>query len=139
VRQLVAAFLSGLVFAGGLALAGMTRPAKVVAFLDFAGAWDPSLAFVMVGAILVYALALRPVLKMRSPVLAALFDLPATEHVDRRLIGGAIIFGIGWGISGFCPGPAIVSLVTGAVPVMVFVVAMAGGVLLSRLVDGARS
>lgn len=134
-RQLIAAFVSGLVFALGLAIAGMTRPAKVAGFLDFAGDWDPSLAFVMVGAIIVYGLALRPVLKMRSPVMAALFERPTAERIDARLVAGAIVFGVGWGISGFCPGPALVSVPVGAVPVLVFVAAMILGVLLSRSFD----
>ena len=101
-------FVSGIVFALGLGISGMTRPIKVIGFLDLFGNWDASLAFVMIGAIAVYFLAHRISLNMTSPLLAAKFSLPTRSDLDRRLVIGAVIFGVGWGLAGFCPGPAIV-------------------------------
>lgn len=123
-------FVSGIVFALGLGISGMTRPIKVIGFLDFLGNWDPSLALVMIGAICVYFVAYRWSRKMAAPVLAAEFSVPTRNDLDRRLIAGAAIFGAGWGLGGFCPGPAITSLASGAAPVMVFVAAMAAGIYL---------
>ncbi|NVJ28729.1 YeeE/YedE family protein, partial [Myxococcus sp. AM011] len=111
---------------------GMTDPAKVVGFLDVAGRWDPSLAFVMAGALGTYAL-LRPfILRRTKPVLAERFPPPPQASVDGRLIGGAALFGIGWGMSGYCPGPALVSLPVGGTPVLLFVGAMLVGMALFR-------
>jgi uncharacterized protein len=132
-------FVSGIVFALGLGISGMTRPIKVIGFLDFFGSWDPSLAFVMIGAIGVYFLAYRWSLKLTSPVLAAKFSLPTRSDLDWRLVTGAAIFGAGWGLGGFCPGPAIVSLASGAAPVMVFVAAMAFGIYLHTWTAGIWS
>lgn len=115
------AFLAGVVFAIGLGIAGMTQPAKVVGFLDVAGAWDPSLALVMLGAIGVHVWFARRGGKT-----------PAPGGVDARLLGGAALFGIGWGIAGYCPGPAVVSLVTLSPDVLAFVGAMLAGMLLYR-------
>jgi uncharacterized protein len=129
-------FISGIVFALGLGISGMTRPIKVIGFLDFFGSWDPSLALVMIGAIGVYFLAYRWSLTLTSPVLAAKFSLPMRSDLDWRLVTGAAIFGAGWGLGGFCPGPAIVSLASGAVPVMVFVAAMAFGIYLHTWTAG---
>ena len=126
----VTSFLAGIIFALGLGISGMTRPIKVIGFLDFFGNWDPSLAFVMVGAIAVYFLANRERLTMRSPLLAAKFAVPTRTDLDARLIIGAAIFGAGWGLGGFCPGPALTSLASGALPVIIFVVAMAAGIYL---------
>ncbi len=128
-RDVLVAFVCGATFAIGLALAGMTEPGKVVAFLDFFGNWDPSLALVMGGAIAVYMPLYRRIVGMRSPFLAAIFELPATDEVDRRVILGSSLFGIGWGISGFCPGPALASLGAGASQAAVFVACMAAGML----------
>jgi len=128
-------FLSGIVFAIGLGISGMTRPAKVIGFLDFAGAWDLSLAFVMFGAIGVFFVAYRRTRKMRAPLLAAQFSLPTRTDIDAQLILGAAIFGAGWGLGGFCPGPAITSLASGATPVVVFVAAMAAGIYLHAMVQ----
>lgn len=121
--QLVA-FASGLLFAVGLGICGMTHPSKVLGFLDFAGAWDPSLAFVMAGGVAVNLVLFRWALRRGAPYLAAQFSLPARTRVDRPLVVGAAVFGVGWGLGGFCPGPAVVSAVTGAAPVIAFVVAM---------------
>jgi uncharacterized membrane protein YedE/YeeE len=123
-------FLSGIVFALGLGISGMTRPSKVIGFLDIAGAWDLSLGFVMLGAIGVFFVAFRLSRKMRAPLLAPQFSIPTRSDLDARLISGAAIFGAGWGLGGFCPGPAIVSLASGAAPVFVFVVSMAAGIYL---------
>ena len=129
-KALLTSFLSGTVFAIGLGISGMTRPIKVIGFLDFFGNWDASLAFVMIGAIAVYFVAYRWSRKMASPLLAAEFSLPTRNDLDARLIIGAAIFGAGWGLGGFCPGPAITSLAAGAAPVAVFVAAMAAGIYL---------
>lgn len=133
-KALLTSFVSGIVFALGLGISGMTRPVKVIAFLDFAGSWDPSLAFVMIGAICVYFVAYRWSRKMASPVLAAEFSVPTRSDLDGRLIIGAAIFGAGWGLGGFCPGPAITSLASGATPVMVFVAAMTIGMYLHKVI-----
>jgi hypothetical protein len=129
-NRLVAGFLAGGLFALGLIVSGMTQPAKVVGFLDFAGAWDPSLAFVMVGAIGVCVPLFRWVLRLKGPLFLPQFALPTRRDIDRDLVLGAAIFGVGWGLSGFCPGPAIVSLGAGAVPAVVFVLAMILGMRL---------
>ncbi len=128
-------FLTGIVFALGLGISGMTQPSKVIGFLDFAGAWDASLAFVMIGAICVYFVAFRITRKMRSPVMAAQFSIPRKSDLDARLIIGAAIFGAGWGLGGFCPGPAITSLASGALPVFAFVASMGAGIYLYNFVQ----
>ena len=123
-RAGVWSFAAGLLFALGLGLAGMTQPDKIRAFLDVAGAWDPSLAFVMAGAVGVYFVAYR-LLRGRAPA--------APRGIDRRLVAGAILFGVGWGLSGFCPGPALVSVGAGARAALWFVPAMVAGMALYRL------
>lgn len=128
------AFLAGVVFALGLALSGMTVPAKVIGFLDITGAWDPSLAFVMVGAIGVHAVARRFVLRRGTPLGAPAFDEPSARAIDVPLVVGAAIFGVGWGIAGYCPGPAIATLGAGSLASLVFVGAMAAGMELHRFV-----
>jgi uncharacterized membrane protein YedE/YeeE len=128
-------FLSGVVFALGLGLSGMTQPAKVVGFLDFTGNWDPSLAFVMVGAIMVHALLYRLIRRRSSPLFAATFAIPTRTDIDPRLVGGAALFGIGWGIGGFCPGPAFTSLASGHSTVLLFVAAMITGMYLYKLTE----
>jgi uncharacterized protein len=130
VKTSLTSFLAGIIFALGLGISGMTRPIKVIGFLDFFGNWDPSLAFVMVGAIAVYFVANRRRLAMPSPLLTAKFAIPTRSDLDASLIIGAAIFGIGWGLSGFCPGPALTSLASGALPVIIFVAAMAAGIYL---------
>jgi uncharacterized membrane protein YedE/YeeE len=129
-KALLTSFVSGLVFAIGLGISGMTRPIKVIGFLDFFGAWDASLAFVMFGAIALYFVAQRITAKMRSPLLAPKFALPTRNDLDAKLILGAAIFGAGWGLGGFCPGPALTSLASGALPVLFFVIAMVTGMYL---------
>lgn len=131
-RQAIVSFLSGALFAVGLGVAGMTNPAKVMAFLDVSGAWDPSLAFVMIGAIAVYAVAFRLAVRRPAPVLAEAFSLPRRSDLDAPLILGAGLFGAGWGLAGYCPGPAITSLATGAPGVFLFVASMVAGMVLHR-------
>lgn len=135
----IAALVAGALFGAGLVISGMTDPAKVRGFLDLAGRWDPSLALVMAGAIAVHLPLARLVLRRRAPLFAGAFDLPQRKDIDRRLVFGAALFGVGWGLAGVCPGPAIVSLGAGSAAPVVFVVAMIGGTLLDRLhVTSAR-
>ncbi|MBA3390987.1 MAG: YeeE/YedE family protein [Rubrobacter sp.] len=129
--RLIVALFSGALFGLGLAVSGMANPQKVIGFLDVAGEWDPTLAFVMGGALLVAGPAFRLIFRRRRPVLSGDFELPVKTKVDARLIWGSALFGVGWGLSGFCPGPAVVALVpalaTGIVPVFAFVIAMVAG------------
>ena len=127
VATLVTAFAAGVVFAIGLGVAGMTQPAKVIGFLDFTGAWDPSLAYVMAAALAVTFVAYRAILRLRGPLLGSEFHLPTRKEVSFRLVAGAAIFGVGWGLAGLCPGPALVALVTAAPSVLLFVAAMTAG------------
>jgi uncharacterized membrane protein YedE/YeeE len=124
VRTLVVAFVAGLVFAGGLALSGMTDPAKVIGFLDVTGSWDPSLALVMGGALAVFVPGFRLLRRRAAPVFAPRFMLPRETPIDAQLVGGAAVFGIGWGLVGLCPGPAVASLAAGSPAAWFFVVGM---------------
>lgn len=124
------AFASGLLFALGLGVGGMTKPAKVIGFLDVAGDWDPSLAFVMGGALLVYGLVARLALARPHPLFDDRFHVPTRRDIDRRLVLGAVLFGAGWGLAGYCPGPALVSLASGRGAVVAFVAAMLAGMWL---------
>ena len=128
----LAAFVAGVLFAIGLVLGGMTRPENVVGFLDFFGNWKPALAFVMAGAVGVYAALFPLVLKRRFPLFAPAFDLPNASRFDARLFIGASAFGVGWGLGGFCPGPAFVVFGAGAQEAAIFVAAMAAGVVLHQ-------
>ena len=127
--------LAGLVFGLGLIVSGMANPAKVLGFLDLAGAWDPSLAFVMAGAIGVGGLAFFAARPRTRSWLGAEMKLPTARQIDLRLIGGSALFGIGWGVAGFCPGPALVALGLGEVKALVFVVAMLAGMGLFELLE----
>lgn len=133
--QIIAAFFTGLLFALGLGVSGMTRPSKVLGFLDLAGSWDPSLLFVMVGGIAVFTLAYRFVLRRGRPILAEMLQIPTRSEIDRRLVVGAVIFGVGWGLAGFCPGPGVVSLGGGVPQAASFVVAMIAGQLAFVIFD----
>lgn len=125
-------FVTGVLFGVGLLLSGMTDPSKVLGFLDVTGRWDPSLAFVMIGAIGVHAMALRWLRKRRArPLYGQSFHETAKRGVDAPLVAGSILFGIGWGLAGLCPGPALVSLGTGSIPSVVFFIAMALGSLIA--------
>ncbi|SDN64800.1 hypothetical protein SAMN05216360_11010 [Methylobacterium phyllostachyos] len=130
----LAALAAGLLFGLGLSLSGMLDPARVRGFLDVGGAWDPSLVFVLGGAVSVSALGYLLSRRLRRPALAETFDLPTARRIDPPLVGGAALFGIGWGLSGFCPGPAIAALSTGAAPVLVFVAAMLVGMAAQVLI-----
>ncbi|HEX7348390.1 MAG TPA: YeeE/YedE family protein [Rhodanobacteraceae bacterium] len=120
----LAALVAGLVFGVGLVLGGMTRPAVVLGFLDVFGHWDPQLLFLMVSAVVTTAIGYRVVLRQRQPLLAPRFQLPTAHTIDRRLLVGGAIFGIGWGLGGYCPGPAFASLTGGAPSLLLFVACM---------------
>jgi uncharacterized protein len=130
--------LAGLVFGLGLIVSGMVNPAKVLGFLDLAGAWDPSLALVMVGAIGVSFFAFMLARNRSRSLLGADMKLPGARQIDRRLVGGGLLFGIGWGIAGFCPGPGLVAMGMGEGKALVFVVAMLAGMLVFELIEQAR-
>ena len=125
------ALLSGLLFGMGLSLSGMTDPAKVQGFLDITGAWVPDLVFVMGGALLITLTTTSAILRREKPLLASRFHMPTLKSIDGRLISGSVIFGIGWGLSGYCPGPALVSLIYGQSPTLVFFLAMIIGMLIA--------
>ncbi|MDE8346602.1 MAG: YeeE/YedE family protein [Acidocella sp.] len=134
-RQAGLGLFAGALFGAGLAMSGMADPARVRGFLDIFGAWDETLAFVMGGAIIPMAMAWRVQRRMRRPMLAASFTLPDTRDIDWRLGAGAVIFGLGWGIAGLCPGPAIADLAINPRPAALFVASMAGGMVLFRLIN----
>ena len=131
----LSSFIVGLIFGIGLILAGMTNPAKVIGFLDIAGNWDPSLAFVMGGAILVAIVAFRFAKKRTTNFLGGAMRMPTSDMIDKRLVIGSLLFGAGWGIAGFCPGPAITSIGTGNSKAVIFVIAMIAGMALFELAD----
>lgn len=133
-KALVSSFTAGALFALGLGISGMTNPSKVVAFLDLFGAWDASLAFVMIGAIAVHFVAYRLIRRRGSPLFDSRFHVPASKDVDLRLVLGSALFGVGWALGGFCPGPALVSAASGVLPAAVFVAGMVLGMKLEHLV-----
>ena len=134
----IVAALTGVLFGIGLLISGMTDPGKVTGFLDVTGAWDPSLAFVMAGAIAVHAPFVWLARQRKAPLLGGVFHWPALHTIDPALIAGAAIFGVGWGISGYCPGPALVSVGTGATSTLVFVGAMLVSTLATRALVSDR-
>ena len=136
--QLIASFAVGLVFGLGLILAGMANPAKVQGFLDLAGQWDPSLAFVMGGAIGMSLLPFAYAKRLQRTVLDAPMSLPMVDTIDLRLVFGSLAFGAGWGLAGFCPGPALVALGTGELKAIVFVIAMIAGMGMFELLNRRR-
>ncbi|HTH60762.1 MAG TPA: YeeE/YedE family protein [Paraburkholderia sp.] len=133
-----ASLAAGLVFGFGLALSGMTRPQKVLGFLDVAGQWDPSLMFVLGGAVVVATIAFRFVLRRAAPLFEPSFSLPTNRVIDAPLIGGALLFGIGWGIAGYCPGPAIAQLAAPNLETLYFLPAMIAGWWLYRATAGVE-
>ena len=133
------ALLSGVIFALGLAFAGMTRAEKVMGFLNFFRGWDPSLMFVMGGAIAVHAVAWRVIQRRPSPLLSARFLVPTRRDLDARLLLGAAIFGVGWGLGGFCPGPGLASIVAARGSAVAFALAMLAGSSLAARLEEARS
>ena len=133
--RLFTAFLIGLTFGLGIAISGMINPAKVLNFFDLAGTWDPSLAFVMAGALAVAIPGYRLVFARRAPIFEPRFQLPDTRVIDRRLVLGSATFGVGWGIAGFCPGGALPALGTGDPMVFLFLAALIGGLLIARVLQ----
>ena len=130
--------LSGLLFGFGLALAQMTNPAKIIDFLDFSGTWDPTLALVMGGAVLVTLISFRFILRHPHPLLGGGFQLPTRSDIDIPLVAGAAIFGIGWGLGGLCPGPGIAAIAQGIWEPVVFTLGLAGGMLVFRILGRRR-
>ena len=135
---IVTSFLAGLVFGIGLILSGMANPAKVLGFLDLAGKWDPSLVLVMGGAIAVGVVAFGIARKLTVSLIGLDMKLPSARGIDRRLVGGGLLFGVGWGIAGFCPGPALVALGMGEAKAAVFVMAMLAGMGIFELLERRR-
>ena len=136
IRATLIPLASGTIFGAGLTISGMTDPARVRGFLDLFGAWDPTLAFVMGGAVLVMALAWLVQRKMQRPAFADAFSLPDLNDITPRLVGGSALFGIGWGIAGLCPGPGFAALAIAPASAVTFVAAMLAGMLAVRLFEG---
>jgi uncharacterized membrane protein YedE/YeeE len=137
VKRNLASFAAGSLFGAGLLLSGMTKPTKVIGFLDVAGAWDPSLAFVMIGGIAVHLALYKWIVRRPSPLVEAEFKVPTRREVDAKLVLGAAIFGVGWGLGGFCPGPGIASVLRGG-PALTFVVSMLAGMALHTFLSRLR-
>ena len=137
--QTFVALLVGHLFGIGLIISGMTNPAKVIGFLDLAGAWDPSLALVMGGAIAVGLVAFQVAGRRAQSLLGAEMRLPTATRIDRRLVLGGLVFGAGWGLAGYCPGPALASLASGASQPLVFTLAMLGGMAIFEILERARA
>lgn len=131
--RLILTYVIGLVFGSGIMISGMANPAKVINFFDVAGTWDPSLAFVMGGALLVTLIGYRLAFKKQKPIFAESFSLPARKDLDANLIGGSILFGIGWAFSGFCPGGALPAIGTGNINVLIFIASLVAGFYLVRI------
>ena len=138
-NRIVSALAIGLIFGAGIALSGMANPAKVLNFFDFAGTWDPSLAFVMGGALVVTAFGYFFVLRRPAPVFDAKFHLPTRRDIDTPLVAGSAVFGIGWGITGFCPGGAIPALGLGHADAFIFIGAMVAGIAIARMASEMRA
>ncbi len=133
--QLLVALVSGFIFALGLGISGMTNPVKVYSFMDIFGRWDPTLIFVMVGAISVHFISYLVIKRQKSPVLAQAFQVPKRQDVTFALIIGSVLFGIGWGLAGYCPGPAVVSLASFEYRPIIFVLSMVVGMFLYQNLD----
>lgn len=138
-KTLASALLSGLLFGIGLGVSGMTNADKVINFLDLSDAWDPSLMFVMVGAIAVHLVLFRVILRQRSPLFADGFSVPTAVQIDQKLVGGAALFGIGWGLGGYCPGPGLVSTASLSTNALTFVAAMTVGMVLHQAYSSTLS
>jgi len=137
--RILIAYVVGTIFGLGISISGMANPAKVLNFFDVAGTWDPSLAFVMGGALVVTFIGYRFILpRPAGPMFEQRFLLPGSKHIDGKLIGGAVLFGVGWGISGFCPGGVLPVLGTGKIEVILFVVAMVAGIFAARAMMNFR-
>lgn len=138
IKRILPPLLSGTLFGAGLALGGMTNPARVRGFLDLFGDWDPTLAFVMGGAVVVMAIAWRFQPRMAHPLFAETFALPDRTDLTAKLLGGSALFGIGWGIAGLCPGPAVAALAIGPTSAAIFVLSMLAGMVLVRLTERSQ-
>lgn len=134
-KNAVAAFAVGFIFAIGLGVSGMTQPEKVVGFLDVFGSWDPSLIFVMGGAVMVHFVTYKLIRKRNSPLLSAKWHVPTKTEITPALIWGSVIFGVGWGLAGFCPGPAVTSLASFEIKPVMFVASMIVGMFLFKGFD----
>lgn len=134
-KNSLASFVVGFIFSLGLGLSGMTQPQKVVGFLDLFGQWDPSLIFVMVGAILVHLITYKLIRRRSSPLLSPQWHVPTKKEITPALIIGSFIFGVGWALAGFCPGPAVTSLASLAITPFVFVLSLLGGMFLFNIAD----
>ncbi len=132
---IVASLVAGIVFGIGLALGGMLDPSKVAGFLDLFGTWDPSLAFVMGGGVIVNAIGHFVIIKRKKPVLAETFDLPTNNAIDKPLVIGAVLFGVGWGLAGLCPGPAVASMLLNPSDGIGFVAFLIAGLTLGRIIE----
>lgn len=131
----LAILISGLLFGAGVTISGMVNPMKVLNFLDILGPWDATLIFVMGAGLVVTLLGYQIILKRNSPLFATSFRLPTSQDIDTKLLGGAALFGLGWGISGFCPGPAVASVVFGRTESITFVIAMAAGMIVTKQIQ----
>lgn len=138
-KSIALSFAAGLLFGIGLLLSGMTQPAKVVGFLDVLGGWDPSLALVMIGAIATHSLAYLAVSRRQGPLWGGRWAIPSRRDIDTRLLAGAALFGAGWGLGGYCPGPALTSAVSGSAPTLLFVASMLAGMWLFALWEAASA
>ena len=132
--QVLISLIAGLIFGYGLVLSGMSNPAKVMNFLDIAGSFDPSLIFVMLGAVVTTFIGYRLVWRMEKPLASGEFQQPLKSEIDGRLIVGPVLFGVGWGLVGLCPGPALASLTFGGLSALIFLVALLIGMFISRLI-----
>ena len=132
--KIISAFIAGLIFGLGLIISGMSNPAKVLNFLDLAGTFDPSLLFVMVGAILVVFTGYKLVLKRNTPIFDNAFHIPTRKDIDKNLIIGSAIFGLGWGIGGFCPGPSLTSILLGSEGIIYFFPSLIVGLIITKLI-----
>lgn len=134
-KNTLIAFLCGILFAAGLGISGMTKPEKVQGFLDFFGSWDPSLLFTIAGAVIMYAVVFQISKKLTKPIFAPQFSIPTRRDLDPRLLTGSALFGFGWGLSGYCPAPALVAAGGGTTPVLVFIGSMLAGMWLFSIAD----
>ncbi len=138
-KQAALALLAGILFGAGLALSGMADPARVRGFLDVFGAWNPTLVFVMIGAVVPMGIAWRIQVRLNVPLAAERFSLPDTSRIDARLVSGSVIFGIGWGAAGLCPGPSLADLTLAPRPAAIFVLSMLTGMGLFKLANSRRA
>lgn len=134
-KNSIASFVVGFIFAIGLGISGMTQPQKVVGFMNLFGEWDPSLMFVMAGAIMVHFVTYKLIRRRKTPLLALNWQVPTKTDITPALVIGSILFGVGWGLGGFCPGPAVTSLMSFELRPLIFVVSMLVGIILFKLVD----